>query len=87
MEMSERLIGVVDHWYGHLKVAGITVTDGSLAVGNRIHIVGHTTDLTETIGSMQIDHVTVDAASAGDQVGVVVTDRVRVGDDVYLMEG
>ncbi|HJQ77836.1 MAG TPA: EF-Tu/IF-2/RF-3 family GTPase [Acidimicrobiia bacterium] len=85
--MSEQLVGVVDHWYGHLNVAGIRLTDGHLSVGDRIHIVGHTTDLTTTVGSMQIDHETVDAADTGDQVGVEVTDRVRVGDDVYLVSG
>ena len=85
--MSEQLIGVVDHWYGHLNVAGIRVTGGQLSVGDRIHIVGHTTDLTTTIGSMQIDHQSVEVADTGDQVGVEVTDRVRVGDEVYLVNG
>ena len=85
--MSEQLIGVVDHWYGDLNVAGITITDGHLGVGDRIHIVGHTTDMTTTIASMQIEHETVDAADTGDQVGVEVTERVRVGDYVYLVTG
>jgi putative protease len=85
--MSEQLIGVVDHWYGHLNVAGIKVTGGPLRVGDKIRIVGHTTDLTTTIGSMEIDRVPVETAQTGDQVGVVVTERARVGDDVYLVSG
>lgn len=83
--MSEQLVGVVDHWYGQIKVAGIALTEGQLRVGDRIHFVGHTTDLTTTIGSMQIDHETVEEARAGNQVGVIVPDRVRVGDEVYLV--
>lgn len=85
--MSEQLVGVVDHWYGHLNVAGIRLTGGHLSVGDSIRIVGHTTDLTTTIGSMQIDHESVDTAESGHQIGVVVPDRVRIGDDVYLVSG
>ena len=37
-------IGTVTHWFGHLSVAGVRLT-APLAVGDRIHIRGHTTDL------------------------------------------
>jgi UPF0176 protein len=83
--MSEELVGVVDHWYGHLGVAGITVTAGGLSVGDKIRITGHTTNLTTTIESMQIDHDVVSDAVVSDQVGIKVPDRVRVGDEVYLL--
>jgi putative protease len=81
--MSEDLVGVVDHWYGRIKVAGVRITRQQLGVGDAIHIVGKTTDLTLTIPSMQIDHEAVLTASPGDKVGIKVPDRVRVGDEVY----
>jgi putative protease len=83
--MAEQLIGVVDHWYGKINVAGVRLTDGRLSLGDTIHFVGHTTDLTATVQSMQIDHETVTEAGPGDQVGIKVTDRVRTGDSVYLV--
>jgi hypothetical protein len=83
--MSEELIGVVDHWFGHLGVAGVNLTAGGLSVGDKIRITGHTTDLTTTIDSMQIDNGVVSDAVVSDQVGIKVPDRVRVGDEVYLL--
>lgn len=81
--MSETLVGVVDHWFGKIKVAGVEVTNGQLAVGDTIRFSGHTTDVVATIDSMQLEHEVVEQASVGDQVGIKVPDRVRVGDDVF----
>lgn len=84
-EMSEEPIGVVDHWYGGIDVAGVTVTGEKLSVGDKVRFVGHTTDFATTVGSMQIDHESVQEAINGDQVGIKVPQRVRVGDDVFLV--
>ena len=81
--MGEELVGVVDHWFGHIEVAGVEVTVGQLSVGDTVHISGHTTDFTEKIESMQIEGESVLNASKGDQVGIKVSDRVRAGDSVY----
>jgi putative protease len=52
-------------------------------VGDRIHILGHTTDFEQTIGVMQIEHQEVRHANAGDDVGIKVVDHVREHDKVY----
>lgn len=83
--MSEDRIGVVDHWYGGISVAGVTVTGGKLSVGDDIRFSGHTTDFVTKIGSMQKDHESVLDAFEGDQVGIKVPERVRVGDEVFLV--
>jgi putative protease len=57
----------------------------ALAVGDRIHIFGHTTDLEQAIGSMQIEHHEVPHAEAGDDVGIRVADHVREHDRVYKL--
>ena len=80
--MPEEEIGQVSDFFAHPVVAGIELT-GTLKVGDRIHIKGHTTDLELTVNSMQINNVNVDEAKAGDSVGVKVTERVRRGDHVY----
>lgn len=81
--MPEQEIGVITHWFGHLSVAGITITDGSLRVGDTIHIKGHTTDLTMTIQTMQVNHQDVTEAKKGDDIGLKVPDHCRQHDKVY----
>ncbi|MBN1976138.1 MAG: translation elongation factor-like protein [Anaerolineae bacterium] len=83
--MAEKLIGKVSHWFGNINVAGIELT-AKLAVGDRIHVLGHTTDFEQEIKSMQILHQDVSEAGRGDDVGVKLKSRVRVGDKVYKVE-
>ena len=80
--MPEEEIGTVSDFFAHPVVAGIELT-GTLKVGDRIHIKGHTSDLELTVNSMQINNVDVNEAKAGDSVGIKVTERVRHGDIVY----
>ena len=82
--MAEKQIGEVSHWFGELGVAGIELT-GELRVGDTIHIRGHTSDFTDTVDSIQIEHESVDAATAGDSIGVKVSERVRQHDQVYVV--
>lgn len=81
--MSEQPVGEVTHYFNKISCAGVTVLAGRIAVGDEILITGHTTNLRQMIDSMQIEHVPVEEAAAGDQVGIKVVDRVRVGDMVY----
>jgi selenocysteine-specific translation elongation factor len=83
--MAEKLIGTVSHWFGNIMVAGIDLTS-KLAVGDRVHILGHTTDFEQEIKSMQIMHQDVSEADRGDDVGVKLEARARVGDEVYKVE-
>jgi translation elongation factor EF-1alpha len=80
--VAEKLIGKVNHWFGKIGVIGISLT-GELAVGDRIHIRGHTTDFEQEVTSMQIMHQDVAEASPGDDVGVKVQSRARTGDRVF----
>ena len=80
--MPEEKIGEVMDFFARPVVAGIDLT-GTMKVGDRIHIKGHTTDLEFTIESLQINNVNVTEAKAGDAVGIKVSDRVRRGDTVY----
>jgi putative protease len=81
--MPEEQVGKVTHYFGKVSVAGIDVTAGEVKVGDTIHISGHTTDLTQTIDSMQIDNQDVEQAANGDSIGIKVADRVRPHDVVY----
>lgn len=80
--MPEKEIGKVSDFFARPVVAGIDLS-GSLKMGDKIHIKGHTTDMEMLVGSMQIDNASVNEAKAGDSVGIKVSDRVRRGDTVY----
>jgi translation elongation factor EF-Tu-like GTPase len=81
--MVEEKIGTVEHFFTHINVAAIQITDGSLKIGDTIHIVGAHTDVKQTINSMQIDRKEVQAVKSGDAVGIKLNDRVREHDIVY----
>ena len=80
--MPEIEIGKVSDFFARPVVAGIEMS-GSIKVGDKIHIKGHTTDMEFVVDSMQIDNANVTEAKAGDSVGIKVEDRVRRGDTVY----
>ncbi len=82
--MTEKAVGKVMDFFAHPVVAGIDMT-GTLKVGDKIHIQGHTTDIEMVIASMQIDNADVNSAKRGDSVGIKVPDRVRRGDTVYIV--
>lgn len=80
--MPEVEIGNVSDFFARPVVAGITLT-GTLKVGDKIHIKGHTTDIELIVESMQVNNVNVTEGKTGDAIGIKVTDRVRAGDHVY----
>jgi hypothetical protein len=53
-----------------------------LAVGDRIRFHGHTTDFTEQVTSMEVEHGKVERAAAGEEVAIQVADRTREHDKV-----
>ena len=80
--MAEKLVGKVSHWFGNIGVAGIELTD-ELAVGDHIHVLGHTSDFEQKVTSMQIMHQDIGEAAAGDSVGIKALFKARPGDRVY----
>jgi hypothetical protein len=85
MEANEKKVGEVTHFFAGPNAAVLKLS-ASLKVGDQIHIVGFTTDLTEKLTSMQIDHNSVQQANPGDDVAILVQDRVREGDEVFLVD-
>jgi selenocysteine-specific translation elongation factor len=84
--MPEEEVGQVSDFFARPVVAGVELT-GTLKVGDKVHIKGHTTDMELIVDSMQINNVNVQEARAGDSVGIKVADRVRRGDTVYKVTG
>ncbi|MGA9695041.1 MAG: translation elongation factor-like protein [Dehalococcoidales bacterium] len=82
--MAEILIGTVIDFFARPMVAGLELSS-PLKIGDTIHIKGHTTDITMTVDSMQIDNANVTAANAGAAVGIKLPDRARKGDAVFIV--
>ena len=80
--MPEEEIGKVSDFFARPVVAGIELT-GTLKVGDKLHVKGHTTDIEFVADSMQVNNVNVQEGKAGDAVGIKVPDRVRRGDIIY----
>jgi putative protease len=80
-EDKSRLVGEVIHYYSKLKVAIIQLSD-NLKLGDKISIEGYTTNLMQTVDSIQIDFKNVEYAAQGKIVGVKVEGRCRKGDEV-----
>jgi len=82
--MPEINIGYVTDFFAKPVVAGIKL-DGSLSIGNSIHIIGSTTNLVFIVDSMQIDGVNITKGNKDDLIGLKVPDRVRRGDKIYII--
>jgi len=82
--MSEELqeVGRVSHFFTKINVAVIELK-ATVSVGDKILIKGPTTNLEQTVESMEIEHETVQRAEAGQSIGMKVNDRVRENDTVY----
>ena len=81
--MEEKKIGDVIKFFGKIGVAAIRLSEGSLKVGDKIRIVGHTTDVSQTVDSMQVENQNVQEAGPGADIGIKVYGRVREHDTVY----
>jgi Elongation factor Tu domain 2 len=81
-EPGER-IGVVTHHYSHLSVAIIRMESGTLRVGDVIHIRGHTTDFSQKVESLEVNHTPVTEVGLNEEFGLKVAEHAREHDVVF----
>ncbi len=84
--MDEVVVGRVTHYFPHVEVAVIELADGELRNGDSIRVLGATSNFTQTVDSMEINHSPVAVVAAGEEVAVRVVDRVREGDLVFRIK-
>lgn len=80
---KDKPIGQVTHYFRKIGVA-IVRFKKPVRVGTSVEFRGATTDFSDTISSMQLEHKSVNTAPKGKQVGVRVKKRVRDGDGVFI---
>lgn len=76
-------IGVVTHYYSHLLVATLRIESGTLRVGDVIHFRGHTTDFSQKVESLEVNHSPVTEVGPNDDFGLKVVQHAREHDVVY----
>ncbi len=84
--MSGVRVGTVTHYFDHLTVAVLQLSEG-IRVGETLHFLGHATDFTQKITSIQIEHKPVNEAKPGEDVALKVDQKVRPNDAVFRIEG
>ncbi len=81
--MADVKVGRVTHFYDKIGVAVVDLVD-SLSVGDKIKFTRGGEDLFEQdVTSMQIEHEKVEAAKAGQTVGLKVDQEVKDAAEVY----
>ena len=81
---AEQRVGVVTHYYNHLSVATLRLEPGAtLRVGDVIHILGHTTDFSQRVESLEVDRKPVLEVGPNDDFGLKVVDHAREHDIVF----
>src|SRR5881628_2768008 len=85
MPLERKKVGEVFHFYGKIGVAAIRLTDDGIAIGDTVQIQGPSTNLEQTVETLQIEHADVSRAGPGQEVGMKVRDRVREKDFVYKL--
>lgn len=75
-------VGKVTHFYNRISVAVLELS-GNLEIGDKILILGRTSELTQVVTSMEIEHRKVQTVGPGMDVAMKVAEPVRKGDIVY----
>lgn len=78
--MADFKIGTVSHYYDKISVAVLDLS-APLHLGDFIHFNG-STDFSQKVESLQMEHEQVTSAAKGDTVGLKVTQPVKPGDEV-----
>ena len=77
-----KVIGKITHYFPQVRAAVIKLS-AELNIGETIKIKGHTTDLTQTVSSLELDRVPLTQGKKGQEIGLLVNSRVRQHDIVY----
>ncbi len=75
-------VGRITHYYDRIGVAVLELFE-ELNAGEKIHIHGKTTDFTQRVGSLEIEHQKIQSARPKDEVALKVLEHVREGDIIY----
>ena len=80
---EDKKIGEVIHFYDHISVAIIKLSD-TLKNGDMIKFVHGDEEFTQTVSSMELEHEKQDSAKKGAEIGLKVDKPVKEKTEVFL---
>ena len=83
--LIEQRVGQVEHFFSKLHVATVRL-EAAVRLGDRLHVKGRNDDFVVKVKSMQLDHKPIEAAKAGQVVGIQMPAKAHAGDAVLRSE-
>jgi translation elongation factor EF-1alpha len=80
--MPGKYIGSVSRFIDEINLAVVNLQE-TIHVGDKVRILGPSSDFQQEVPAIQIKHKQVDEAGPGEQVGLMVKNRVDLQDKVY----
>jgi len=77
-------LGRVEDYFAKVGVIALRL-EKPLAVGDKVCVKGYTTDFSQPVKSIQIDHESVERARRGASVGIKVKKKCRRGDRLFKL--
>ncbi|MAE50112.1 hypothetical protein CMI48_04795 [Candidatus Pacearchaeota archaeon] len=81
-EKAQKQIGTVSNYFDHVKAAAIKLT-AAVKIGDKLKLEGGGNEFEQDIKEMQINRENVEKAKKGDEIGVIVGQKVRKGYKVF----
>ncbi|MEK6848161.1 MAG: translation elongation factor-like protein [Nanoarchaeota archaeon] len=82
--MAEKEIGEIENFFAHVNAAAIKLK-APLKVGDKIRVEGGNVSFEQSVESIQINRQEVQEAKKGDEIGIIVAEKVRKGYKVYKL--
>ncbi len=83
INIANKKIGAVTHYYDKIQVAVVKLTKGDLKVGDKVEFLDKSgSPFTQTVSSMQIEHANIDLVKSGDEFGIKVQKVTKAGSPV-----
>lgn len=83
--MADEPLGKVVHYYDHIGVAVMNLTQGQLSLGDQIRIATKDGEFEQVVDSMEINKQKIQTAKPGDDFALKVDQPVREGDQVFKL--
>jgi len=82
--VEKKFVGKVSHFFPKISVAVLDLED-TVSVGDKISIENPAGSFEQEITSMQIEHENIEAAEAGQSIGLKVVQKAKEGSKVYKL--
>jgi U32 family peptidase len=79
---KEKEIGTVSNYFEHVGAASVRL-DGTLKIGDKIKVKGGEVEFEQEVKAMQLERQDVKSGKKGEEIGLMVEQKVRKGYKVF----